>query len=281
MTDSTSRSTGGFRRLSLIWRFARAYPFQLVAAGLALVVAAGATVAIPQGLKLVVDRGFGSTDPRTIAPYFRLMLGIVGVLGIATAVRFYFVSWIGERVVADVRRAVQSHLLTLDPSFFEENRPSEIASRLTSDTAVIEQVVGTTASVALRNLFVGIGGIGYMFLQSAKFTGMILLVIPVAVLPVVFLGRRVRGLSRRQPGQDRERRIERQRDAFRHAHRPGVHAGAARAAALRRRRRGGIRRRQAPDRDPCRADGDRPSSSSSARSSWASGNWRATSSKSR
>ncbi len=203
MTETTTDAAPkpGVKRLALIWRFARAYPLQLVAALVALVVAAGATVAIPQGLKLVVDQGFGAASPATIAPYFKLMLGIVIVLGLSTATRFYFVSWLGERVVADLRRAVQAHLLRLDPSFFEENRPSEIASRLTSDTAVIEQVVGTTASVALRNLFVGLGGIGYMFIQSPKFTGLILLVIPLAIGPVVLLGRRVRGLSR--ASQDR------------------------------------------------------------------------------
>jgi ATP-binding cassette subfamily B protein len=129
------------------------------------------------------------------------MLAIVAVLGVATAVRFYFVSWLGERVVADLRRAVQSHLLTLDPSFFEENRPSEIASRLTSDTAVIEQVVGTSVSVALRNLVMGVGGLIYLFTLSPKLTGLMLLVIPVVIAPIALMGRRLGKLSR--ASQDR------------------------------------------------------------------------------
>jgi ATP-binding cassette subfamily B protein len=190
-----------FEKLRLIWTFAGRYPAQLVAALLALIVAAASTLAIPRAFKLVVDRGFGAEQAASIAPYFYGMLGIVAVLALATAVRFYFVSWLGERVVADLRRAVHTHLLTLDPSFFEENRPSEIASRLTSDTAVIEQVVGTSFSVALRNVFMGIGGLVYLFTLSAKLTGLMLLVIPLTIVPITLMGRRVRTLSR--ASQDR------------------------------------------------------------------------------
>ncbi|MEI6486909.1 MAG: ABC transporter transmembrane domain-containing protein [Sphingomonadales bacterium] len=189
-------------RLKLLWRFARAYPLQLVAALVALGVAAVTTLAIPQGLKMVVDNGFQrGSDPAAIAPFFVAFLGLVGLLGAATAVRFFFVSWIGERVVADLRTAVQRHLVTLDPVFFEENRPAEIASRITSDTAVIEQVVGTSASLALRNTVMGIGGIGYMFWVSPRLTLMMLLVIPLTMVPILVLGRRVRDISR--ASQDR------------------------------------------------------------------------------
>ena len=189
-------------RLVLLWRFARAYPAQLTAALTALVVAALATLAIPQGLKLIVDNGFAKgSDPAAIAPYFWAMLGIVIVMGIATAFRFYYVSWIGERVVADLRKTVQGHLLTLDPVFFEENRPAEIASRLTADTAIIEQVVSSGASMALRNAVMGLGGIAYMAVQSPKLTLLMLLVIPITILPIVFLGRRVRTMSK--TSQDR------------------------------------------------------------------------------
>ncbi len=191
-----------FSRLKLVWRFVRAYPAQLSGALVALVVASAATLSIPQGLKSIVDKGFSEgSDPAAVAPFFWGMLAIVSVLGVATAVRFYFVSWIGERVVGDMRRAVHAHLLTLDPAFFEENRPAEISSRLTADTSVIEQVVGTSASLALRNTFTGLGGLAYMAVQSPKLTGLMLLVIPVTILPIVFLGRRVRALSR--ASQDR------------------------------------------------------------------------------
>ena len=188
--------------LTLLWGFVRAYPGHLAAALTALGVAALATLAIPRGLKQVVDNGFSAdTDPAAIAPYFWALLGVVVVLAIATAFRFYFVSWIGERVVADLRKTVHRHLLTLDPVFFEENRPAEIASRLTSDTAVIEQVVATSASLALRNAAMGIGGIILMFSEAPRLTGLILLVIPLTMLPIIFLGRKVRGVSR--TSQDR------------------------------------------------------------------------------
>jgi ATP-binding cassette, subfamily B, bacterial len=183
-------------KLRLIWNFASAYPAQIAAALAALIVAATSTLAIPRVFKEVVDKGFGAETSSSIAPYFYSMLGIVAVLAVATAFRFYFVSWLGERVVADLRRSVQGHLLTLDPSFFEENRPSEIASRLTSDTAVIEQVVAISFSIALRNLFMGVGGLIYLFTLSAKLTGLMLLVIPLTIVPISVMGRRVRNLSR-------------------------------------------------------------------------------------
>ena len=136
-------------RLKLLARFVMRYPGHLAAALAALVVAAGSALAIPQGLKLVVDKGFqAGADPAAIAPYFWGLLAIVAVQGLATGVRFYYVSWIGERVVADLRKAVHGHLLSLDPGYFEANRPSEIAARLTSDTAVIEQVVSSGASIS-------------------------------------------------------------------------------------------------------------------------------------
>jgi ATP-binding cassette subfamily B protein len=126
---------------------------------------------------------------------------IVLVMALATAARYYFVSWLGERVVADVRAAVQRNLLRLEPAFFEENRPSEIASRLTADTTIIEQVVGSTISVALRNVLMGVGGIIYLLALAPRLTGLLLLGIPLVILPIVFLGRRVRKISRNS--QDR------------------------------------------------------------------------------
>ena len=197
--DPKPRSLASLR---VVWGFARPYGWQIVAALVALAVAAGATLAIPAGFKLVIDRGFSASGGGgDIGRWFRYLLMIVGVLAVATAGRFYFVSWLGERTVADFRRAVQANLLTLSPSFFEENRPSEIASRMTSDTAVIEQVVGTTVSVALRNAVMGVGGVAYLFYLSPKLTGALLIGIPVVILPIVFLGRRLQRVSR--SSQDR------------------------------------------------------------------------------
>jgi len=181
--------------LAMIWRFARAYPGRIAAALLALIAASAATLSIPRGFQMVIDKGFIASGG-DVGPYFRYLLMIVVVLAVATALRFYFVSWMGERVVADVRTAVQQNLLRLAPRFFEENSPSEIASRLTADTAIIEQVVGTTISVALRNIVLGIGGILYLFAIAPKLAAMLLLGIPLVMLPMVLMGRRLRRLSR-------------------------------------------------------------------------------------
>nr|WP_047165743.1 ABC transporter transmembrane domain-containing protein [Sphingomonas sp. Y57] len=190
--EASERKLG---ELTMIWRFARRYPGRIAAALAALVVAAGATLAIPGGFRLVIDKGFIASGG-DVGPYFHYLLLIVLVLSLATATRFYFVSWMGERVVADIRIAVQANLLRLAPRFFEENRPSEIASRLTADTAIIEQVVGTTVSVALRNIVLATGGIIYLFAIAPKLAAMLLLGIPVVMLPVILMGRRLRNLSR-------------------------------------------------------------------------------------
>jgi len=181
--------------LRMVWDRAICYPRQIAFAAVSLFVAAIATLAIPWGFKSIVDEGFasGGTD---IAPYFQLLLVIVAILAVATALRFYFVSWLGERVVADIRLAVQRNLLRLAPGFFEENRPSEIASRMTSDTAVIEQTVGTTVSVALRNIIIGIGGIIFLFTLAPALTAGLLLGIPIVILPIVFIGRKLSNVSR-------------------------------------------------------------------------------------
>jgi ATP-binding cassette subfamily B protein len=186
--------------LRIIWGFTARYKGHVAGALLALLVAAGATLAIPNAFKLIIDRGFGATGG-DIGRWFQYLLIVVVVMALATASRFYFVSWLGERVVADVRQAVQRNLLRLAPSFFEENRPSEIASRLTADTTIIEQVVGTTISVALRNVLMAVGGIGYLLVLAPKLTLMLLLGIPAVIVPITLLGRRLRNVSRQS--QDR------------------------------------------------------------------------------
>ena len=200
MADPLPKPARRIGDLKIVWRRVAHYPRQLAIALAALATTSAATIAIPYGFKRVIDRGFGPGGG-SVASSFHYLLMIVGVLAVATAIRFYFVSWLGERVVADIRTAIQSHLLRLSPRFFEENRPSEIASRLTSDTALIEGVVGTTVSVALRNFFTGVGGLIYLFAISPKLAGMLLIGIPLVILPVTLLGRRIRALSR--TAQDR------------------------------------------------------------------------------
>jgi ATP-binding cassette subfamily B protein len=179
--------------------FARRYPGHIIGAAIALLVAASATSAVPIAFKLIIDRGFAGGG--NIARWFEYLLLLVVVMAIATATRFYFVSWIGERVVADIRLAVHRNLLRLPPGFFEENRPAEITSRLTVDTTIIEQVVGTSISVALRNSVMGVICTGVLFYLAPKLAGMMLLGIPLVMVPIVLLGRRVRAVSTRS--QDR------------------------------------------------------------------------------
>src|SRR3982751_6813553 len=198
VAPATGRNLGHLR---MVWAHASRYPRQIATALTALFVTSAATIAIPYGFKRVIDRGFGPGANGSVASSFHYLLMIVVVLAFATAVRFYYVSWLGERVVADIRATVQRHLLTLAPRFFEENRPSEIASRLTSDTSLIEQVVGTTVSVALRNSFTGVGGLILLFSISHMLACMLTLGIPVIIMPIVLLGRRVRNYSRAE--QDR------------------------------------------------------------------------------
>ncbi|MCW3798733.1 ABC transporter transmembrane domain-containing protein [Sphingomonas sp. BN140010] len=198
--DKQSRNLGS---LKVIYAVAGRYPGRIVGALLALAVSSAATLAIPYGFKQVIDRGFagGSVSGVAVTQAFQLLLVTVLVLALATGFRFYFVSWLGERTVADLRRRVQQNLLTLPPRFFEENRPSEIASRLTADTAILEQVVGSSVSVALRNVVTGIGGIVYLFALSPKLAGMLLVAIPLLFGPILLFGRKVRALSR--ASQDR------------------------------------------------------------------------------
>jgi ATP-binding cassette subfamily B protein len=181
----------------MIWRLAAHYPKQVGIALLALLTTSSATIAIPMRFKAIVDKAFGpGAVASDIAHAFGGMLAIVLVLGLATAVRFYFVSWLGERVVADLREKVQANLLRLPPSFFEVNSPKEISSRMTSDTALIEVVVGTTVSIALRNAITGIGGTIYLFFLAPRLTLELLVVIPLVIVPIATFGRRLKGASR-------------------------------------------------------------------------------------
>ena len=203
MAKRPDKPRASIGNLGIVWRYASRYRGHIAAALFFLCLSSAATLAIPYGFKRVIDRGFGTEAAGTVAvgQAFHYLLMIVVVLAAATALRFYFVSWIGERTIADLRLAVQKNLLTLPPRFFEENRPSEIASRLTADTAILEQVVGSSVSIALRNIATGVGGIVYLFALSPKLAGMLVIGIPLVFGPVIFFGRRIRALSR--SSQDR------------------------------------------------------------------------------
>ena len=188
--------------LTMIFREAAKYPGRVALALAALFTTSAATLAIPWRFKVIIDRAFGGgASLAEIAHAFEYLLMIVVVLAIGTAARFYFVSWLGERVVADIRLKVQANLLRLAPGFYEANSPKEISSRMTSDTALIEQVVGTTASVALRNLLTALGGTAILLYLAPTLTVGLLVGIPLVIAPIMYFGRRIRTVSR--SSQDR------------------------------------------------------------------------------
>jgi ATP-binding cassette subfamily B protein len=196
-TAPDERAKRNFASLRMVWDRATRYPGHIAGAVIALLFAAAATSGVPYAFKLIIDRGFTASSGETagIARWFEYLLLLVAVMALATATRFYFVSWIGERVVADIRLAVHRNLLRMAPAFFEENRPAEITSRITVDTTIIEQVVGTTLSVALRNIVMGIACSAMLFVLAPRLAAMMLLGIPLILVPIILLGRRVRAVS--------------------------------------------------------------------------------------
>lgn len=179
----------------------RPYKTRVGVAALALVVAAVAMLAVGQGLRAVIDQGFSAGNPEWLDRTLAAMFGVIVVLTAATFTRFYNVSWLGERITADLRRKVFNHLLTLPPSWFEAGRTGEVISRLTADTAQIESVVGSSLSIALRNLLMLVGGLIMLFTTSLKLTLLTLIGVPLVIVPILFYGRRVRKLARES--QDR------------------------------------------------------------------------------
>ena len=184
--------------------FLKPYKLQFVMAGVALLFAAGATLTIPFAFKQMIDLGFGATGSKStehIDFYFLALFGVAAVLAVATAARFYAVSWLGERVTADIRSAVYRHVITQSPQFFEITRSGEVLSRLTTDTTLIQSLVGTSISMALRNVLLFVGGLAMMFFTSIKLAAIIIVLLFVTILPIMLYGRRVRTLSR--DSQDR------------------------------------------------------------------------------
>jgi ATP-binding cassette subfamily B protein len=182
-------------------RFLRPYRARLALALGVLVIAAAAALVLPLALRQVIDLGFSRENAAHIDRYFLLLFGVAVVLGLFTALRFYLVSWLGERVVADIRSAVYRHVLAMSPEFFETTRTGEVLSRLTTDTTLIQTVVGTSISMALRNLLLLLGAATMMAVSSPRLAGYTLVMLVVVVLPIIVFGRAVRRLSR--ASQDR------------------------------------------------------------------------------
>jgi ATP-binding cassette subfamily B protein len=218
MTNSTTASTptaaapsasrelkkGSLATLRGLLPFLAPYKRQFAMAGIALVVAAASTLAIPAAFKQMIDLGFGGAGAKSIQHVdlvFLALFGLATILALATAARFYTVSWLGERVTADIRSAVYNHVVTQSPEFFETTQTGEVLSRITTDTTLIQSVVGTSISMALRNVLLFIGGLVMLFVTSPKLSAIIIGLLILTVLPIVMYGRRVRTLSR--DSQDR------------------------------------------------------------------------------
>ncbi|MDV5099426.1 ABC transporter transmembrane domain-containing protein [Pseudomonas sp. LSJ-87] len=189
------------RALRLGWQFVRPYRRQVLLALLALVVTAAITLSMGQGIRLLVDQGFMTRSAHQLNQTIGLFLLLVVALAVGTFSRFYLVSWIGERCVADIRRAVFDHLIGLHPGFFEDNRSSEIQSRLTADTTLLQSVIGSSLSMFLRNALMVIGGVVLLFITNPKLTSIVVVALPLVLAPILLFGRRVRSLSRQS--QDR------------------------------------------------------------------------------
>jgi len=187
-----SRSVGPLRRL---FPFLSPYKHLVAGAAVALCLTASLTLILPIAVRRVVD-GFSVEGLEQMDLYFASAVGIMGLLAIGTGLRFYLVTKLGERVVADIRMAVYDKVIGMSPAFYEKILTGEVLSRLTTDTTLILSVIGSSVSVALRNVLTFMGGLVLMMFTSAKLTGMVLLLVPFVIVPIVVLGRRLRRLSR-------------------------------------------------------------------------------------
>ncbi|MBK8739441.1 MAG: ATP-binding cassette domain-containing protein [Betaproteobacteria bacterium] len=182
--------------LSRLWQFVSPHRRTLALALVVLVIAAAAALALPVAVRQMIDLGFSRSNTEHIDRYFLLLFAVAAVLGLFTAARFYLVSWLGERVVADIRSAVYKHVIGMSPSFFEVTRTGEVLSRLTTDTTLIQVVVGTSMSMALRNILLLSGGLVMLAVTSPRLTGYTIGLLLLVVLPIIAFGRKVRKLSR-------------------------------------------------------------------------------------
>ena len=192
---------GDIAQLARLGRFLLPYRWRIVVALLALLVAASCVLALGQGLRYVIDAGFGTRDPHLLNLALAAVVGVAVLLAGATFTRFYLMMSVGERIIADLRRAVFAHVLTLAPAYFDAARTGEIASRLTNDSEQIRQVIGFGLSMFLRNLLMSAGALALLFATSPKLAALIVLGVPATLIPILVVGRRVRRLSR--DNQDR------------------------------------------------------------------------------
>ena len=187
---------GEVGQIRTLFRYLRPYRGVMVAALAALCVSAAAVLALGQGLRMLIDDGLGGEEIQRLHEALVYMAGMVALLAAGTFTRFYLVSWLGERVIADIRRAVFRRLVSLSPAFFEINKVGELLSRITTDTSLLQTLIGHQASSALRNLLMFVGASAMLVVTSPTLTGYVVLMVPLVVIPIVVLGRRVRRHSR-------------------------------------------------------------------------------------
>lgn len=196
LDDASRNASKPMEPLRRLVPFLAPYKARIYLALAALIVAASATLGMPVAVRYLIDAGFMADEAVSVDKYFVALFILAVVLAVSSATRFYLVSWIGERVVADLRSEVFRHVLKMTPTFFEVTRSGEVLSRLTADTTLIQTVVGSSLSVALRSFVTLVGGLIMLTITSPKLTAMIVLLVPLIVFPIVFVGRRVKRLSR-------------------------------------------------------------------------------------
>src|SRR3954453_17084299 len=187
--------------LQALWPYLRQYKRTLLFAAIALVIASGAMLVLPIAFKGVIDQGMVVRDRATLDTYFVAFLAAAVAFGVFAALRFYLVTWLGERVVADLRSAVYARVIRMDPAFFEVTKTGEVLSRLTTDTTLIQSLSGIGLSILLRSTVSFLGSLVLLLLTSLKLALIIFALIPTVLLPMLLFGRRVRRLSR--DSQDR------------------------------------------------------------------------------
>src|SRR6202142_1669583 len=197
----SKRSLGSLAALKPLAPYALAHRGRIVLALIALAIASAATLVVPIAVRRMIDFGFSDANAGLIRAYFLAKIGVVAVLALASGARYYLVMTLGERVVADLRADLFTHLTRLAPTFFDGEKPGDIASRLSADTTQLKATFGASASLALRNLFLFVGAMAMMVVTSPKLSAFVLAAIPVIVLPLYAAGRSVRQRSRR--AQDR------------------------------------------------------------------------------
>ncbi|MCS5557978.1 MAG: ABC transporter transmembrane domain-containing protein, partial [Oceanospirillaceae bacterium] len=195
-TTSIKPDQQDLRLLLRLLPFITPYRKMVLGAILALIVTAGVSLALGQGIRLLIDQGFDSADPSRLNQAMMILAVITVLMAAGTFTRFYLVSWLGERVSNDVRLAVFNHLLTLDPHYFEVNRSGEINARLTTDTTLLQSIIGSSISMALRNSLTFVGGLVMMLITNHKLALIVLTSVPLVIFPMMWYGRRVRKLSR-------------------------------------------------------------------------------------